>query len=110
MNLIFKIFSNIDNSKRYYIELKYKMIFTALSNVILNVLSVIGRFAFWFYATFLPFVIQYIGIPMFILGILLALALAGSTMLFVILFLIGMYYFIKGTIFRSKPLISSIKT
>lgn len=81
----------------------------AFTNIILNVLSVIGRFAVWFYGTLLPFVIQYIGIPMFLLGILFALAFAGSTMLFIILFLIGMYYFIRGTIFRSKPLISSIK-
>lgn len=81
----------------------------AFTNIILNVLSVIGRFAVWFYGTFLVFVIKYIGIPMFLLGILFALAFAGSTMLFIILFLIGMYYFIRGTIFRSKPLISSIK-
>ncbi len=60
-------------------------------------------FAKWFYTTFLPFVIQYIGIPMFALGVLLALAFAGGTMLFVILFFIFMFYFIKGTIFNSNP-------
>ena len=60
-------------------------------------------FAKWFYLTFLPFVIQYIGLPMFILGILLALAFAGGTMIFTILFFIFMYYFIKGTLFNSKP-------
>ena len=60
-------------------------------------------FAKWFYVTFLPFVIQYIGIPMFALGVLLALAFAGGTMLFVILFFVFMFYFIKGTIFNSKP-------
>jgi len=60
-------------------------------------------FAKWFYLTFLPFVIQYIGIPMFILGVLLALSFAGGTMLFVILFFIFMFYFIKGTLFNSKP-------
>jgi hypothetical protein len=60
-------------------------------------------FAKWFYLTFLPFIIQYIGIPMFFLGVLLALAFAGGTMLFAILFFIFMFYFIKGTIFNSKP-------
>ena len=60
-------------------------------------------FAKWFYLTFLPFIIQYIGIPMFALGVLLALAFAGGTMIFTILFFIFMYYFIKGTIFNSKP-------
>jgi len=63
----------------------------------------IGNFAVWFYLTFLPFVIQYIGIPMFILGILLAIAFAGGTLIFSILFCIFMYYFIKGTIFSSTP-------
>jgi hypothetical protein len=66
-------------------------------------LGPVALFAKWFYLTFLPFVIQYIGIPMFALGVLLALAFAGGTMLFVILFFIFMFYFIKGTIFNSKP-------
>ena len=60
-------------------------------------------FARWFYLTFLPFVIQYIGLPMFVLGVLLALAFAGGTMLFTIIFFIFMYFFIKGTIFDTKP-------
>jgi hypothetical protein len=63
----------------------------------------VAKFAKWFYLTFLPFIIQYIGIPMFALGVLLALAFAGGTMIFTILFFIFMYYFIKGTIFSSKP-------
>lgn len=67
-------------------------------------------FTKWFYITFLPFVIQYIGIPMFILGILVALAFAGGTMLFVILFFIFIFYFIKGTIFNSAPPIIKSKT
>jgi hypothetical protein len=63
----------------------------------------IFNFAKWFYLTFLPFVVQYIGIPMFVLGIILALAFAGGTMLFTIVFFIFMYFFIKGTLFDSKP-------
>jgi hypothetical protein len=61
------------------------------------------RFASWFYLTLIPFVLKYIGIPMFALGVLLALAFAGGTILFVIVFCIFMYFFIKGTIFSSKP-------
>ena len=60
-------------------------------------------FAKWFYLTLLPFVIQYIGIPMFFLGILLALAFAGGTMFFTILFFIFIFYFIRGAIFQTKP-------
>ena len=69
--------------------------------IISSSLGFVKRFAIWFYITFLPFVIQYIGIPMFVLGILLALAFAGGTMIFTIFFIIGMYFFIKGTIFSS---------
>lgn len=61
------------------------------------------RFAWWFYGTLIPFVVQYIGIPMFALGILLALAFAGGTVLFVIVFCLFMFYFIRGALFSSKP-------
>jgi hypothetical protein len=64
--------------------------------------GIIG-FVVWFYGTFLPFILQYIGIPLFLLGILLALGFAGGTMLFIIAFFIFMFFFIKGTIFNSTP-------
>jgi hypothetical protein len=57
----------------------------------------------WFYLTLLPFVIQYIGIPLFVLGALFALAFAGGTMAITIVFFVFMFFFIKGTIFDSKP-------
>lgn len=57
----------------------------------------------WFYFTVIPFAVQYVGIPMFALGILLALAFAGGTVLFTIVFFIVICYFIKGTFFDSKP-------
>ncbi len=75
----------------------------AFKDLLGYVFSSIFQFAKWFYLTFLPFVIQYIGIPMFALGVLLALAFAGGTMAFTIIFFVFMYFFIKGTIFDSKP-------
>ena len=62
-----------------------------------------GVFAFlkWFYLDFLPFIIQYIAIPLFFLGLLLAVAFAGGTLIVTIVFFIFMYYFIKYTIFVS---------
>ena len=69
--------------------------------IVKNALYYTAVFAQWFYLTFLPFVIQYIGIPFFILGILLALSFAGGTILFAIIFFVFMFYFIKGTIFAS---------
>lgn len=64
----------------------------------------IYQFTIWFYLTFLPFIIQYIGLPLFFLGILLAIAFAGGTVLFTTVFFIFMFYFIKGTIIDTKPL------
>ena len=72
-----------------------------LDNFAGGILGLVVKFMIWFYFTFLPFIIQYIGIPLFILGILLALAFAGGTILFTILFFVFMYFFIKGTIFDS---------
>ena len=80
-------------------------------DTLFNFVDVFGKyiggpiFAFirWFYLTFLPFVLQYIGIPLFLLGVLLALAFAGGYLVFVIAFCIFMYFFIKGTIFSSHP-------
>ena len=61
------------------------------------------RFLWWFYTTLVPFLVQYIGIPMFALGVLLALAFAGGTILFTIVFFLIMFFFIKGVFFSSKP-------
>jgi len=72
-----------------------KIVLDFLGNIAVGVLS----FVKWFYLTFLPFVIQYIGIPLFVLGVIMAIAFAGGTLLFTILFFIFMFYFIKGTIF-----------
>lgn len=61
------------------------------------------RFLWWFYTVLVPFLVQYIGIPMFALGVLLALAFAGGTILFTIVFFIVMFFFIKSVFFSSKP-------
>jgi hypothetical protein len=78
-------------------------ILTTLANIVGYTLYYVFIFAKWFYFTFLPFIIQYIGIPIFVLGVLLGLSFAGGTAMFIIFFFIFMYYFIKGTIFSSHP-------
>ena len=70
-------------------------------NVISNTFGIVLKFLKWFYLDFLPFIIQYIAAPLFILGILLAIAFAGGTLLFTIIFFIFIYFFIKYTIFVS---------
>jgi len=78
---------------------------SSLEFVIRGPIYYLLKFAEWFYLTLIPFILQYIGIPMFALGILLAVAFAGGTILFTIVFFIFMFYFIRGTIFSSKPTI-----
>lgn len=55
----------------------------------------------WFYLECLPFVLIYIGIPLFILGIMMGTAFSLGSFLFILLFFIAIYYFIKGTIFHN---------
>ena len=68
-------------------------------NVISTVLGAVWSFMYWFYFEFLPVIIQYIAIPLFVLGIILAIAFAGGTLLFTIAFFIFIFFFIKYTIF-----------
>ena len=74
-----------------------------VTELILKVVETIIIFMKWFYLTLLPFIIQYIGLPLFLLGVIMAIAFAGGTLLFTILFCVFMYFFIKGTIFDSSP-------
>ena len=80
------------------------MVFTLIFDFIAFVCVEIYEFVKWFYLSFLPFVIKYLGIPLFFLGILLALAFAGGTVLFTVVFFIFMFYFIKGTLVDTKPI------
>jgi hypothetical protein len=82
-------------------------ILTVMSHVIdmlgRGPIGMLLRFLWWFYTVLVPFLVQYIGIPMFALGVLLALAFAGGTILFTVVFFIIMFFFIKGVFFSSKP-------
>ena len=69
--------------------------------ILSNTFGIVIKFIIWFYGDFLPFIIQYIAVPLFVLGILLAIAFAGGTVLFTIIFFIFIYFFIKYTIFVS---------
>lgn len=63
----------------------------------------VGRAAWWFYGTFIPFIVKWFGIPLFLLGVILAVAFAGGTALFTIVFFLVMFYFIKGIFFKTHP-------
>jgi hypothetical protein len=75
---------------------------TAMSigyDIICRVISGVWIFITWFYFDFLPFILKYIALPLFVLGVVMAIAFAGGTVLFTIAFFIFIYFFIKHTIF-----------
>jgi len=88
------------------------MIFDAIINQVADKLlggpfGLLARFIWWFYGTLIPFIIKWIGIPMFLLGVLLAVSFAGGTVLFTIVFFVVMYFFIKKMLFDTIPKIAS---
>lgn len=44
----------------------------------------------------IPYFVKYIGIPTFILGLIMGLFFIGGHILFVIVFIVGLYYYIKN--------------
>jgi hypothetical protein len=77
-----------------------------VDKVIAFPIVIIAKFAWWFYTKFIPFIVKWIGIPMFLLGVILAVSFAGGTVLFMIVFFLVMYFFIKKTLYNSIPKIS----
>lgn len=77
------------------------MIFNILFILVVRPFILLKDFLVFFYINFIPFIITYFGIPLFILGVLLCLAFTGSTVFFVVIFFIFLYYFIKGTVLRN---------
>lgn len=60
------------------------------------VLRIVFMALYYILFNIVPFLIQYVGIPMFILGAILGIMFLGGHMLFVVLFIVGMYFYIRG--------------
>ena len=71
------------------------------------VLKIVFAILSYILFTIVPFLVQYIGIPLFILGIIMGIMFMGGHILFVILFIIGLAFYIKGLLniklVNSKP-------
>ena len=70
-------------------------------SAIVWVLKIIFMALYYILFKIVPFLIQYVGIPMFILGAILGIMFLGGHMLFVVLFIVGMYFYIRG-LFNAK--------
>jgi hypothetical protein len=86
-------------------------LFGAISSVIVNgifagiptvfsgivwVIRIIFMALYYILFKIVPFLVQYVGIPMFILGAIMGIMFLGGHMLFVVLFIVGLYYYIRG--------------
>jgi len=79
------------------------MVLVKVIDILIDIIKAVYYLLKWFVTVFVPFVVQYIGIPAFAIGILFSVSIMGGSVLFVLVFCAMMYYFIKGTIFKSKP-------
>jgi hypothetical protein len=66
--------------------------------IISSVLKIIFYVLKIIFVDIMPFVIWYIGIPTFILGAIMGLIFLGGHILFIIVFIVGIFYYIKNLI------------
>lgn len=67
-------------------------------------LKFVGYILYWVFIKIVPFLVIYVGIPLFILGILLGLLFFGGHLVFLIVFVVGIYFYIRGAFtLRIKP-------
>ena len=60
------------------------------------IFSWIVKFMTFLFTQIIPFLLKYIGIPLFILGAILALIFFGGHMFFIVALMVGVYLYIKG--------------
>jgi len=73
-------------------------------SVIFAILKFVGYIMYWIFIKIVPFLVIYVGIPLFILGILLGLLFFGGHLLFLVVFFVGIYFYIRGAFtLRIKP-------
>lgn len=65
-------------------------------SVIFATLKFVGYILYWIFIKIVPFLVIYVGIPLFILGILLGLLFFGGHLLFLVVFFMGIYFYVRG--------------
>jgi len=65
-------------------------------SVIFATLKFVGYILYWIFIKIVPFLVLYVGIPLFIMGILLGLLFFGGHLVFLIVFFVGIYFYVRG--------------
>jgi hypothetical protein len=74
--------------------------------IIIWVLKTILIVLYYIFVKIIPFLVLYIGIPTFILGVVMGLFFLGGHMLFIVIFFVGMFMYIRklfGVIYKLAP-------
>jgi uncharacterized membrane protein len=71
---------------------------TGIFDIILYILKIIWSFLILLFTKIIPFIVMYIGVPAFILGIIMGLFFLGGHILLVIVFIVGIIYYIKNLV------------
>jgi hypothetical protein len=69
-----------------------------LLGIIFWILKTIGILLWYIFAKIIPFLVVYIGIPTFILGAIMGLFFIGGHLLFIIVFFVGIFIYIRKLI------------
>jgi hypothetical protein len=76
----------------------------SMFQIIYKIVEIVGLILYTIFVDVIPFLVIYIGIPLFILGVLLGLLFFGGHLIFLIVFFVGIYFYIKGAFdLRIKP-------
>jgi hypothetical protein len=67
-------------------------------DIILYILKIIWSFLVLLFTKIVPFIVMYVGIPAFILGVIMGLFFLGGHILLVIVFVVGIIYYIKSLV------------
>ncbi len=75
-----------------------------LFSIIFAILKGIALVLYYIFVKIVPFMVVYFGIPLFILGAMMALLFVGGHMFFLIAFFVGVFFYIKGVFnIKLKP-------
>ena len=68
----------------------------SIISVIFIILKGIMKFLYVLFVYVVPFLVKYIGIPLFILGMIMALLFFGGHLFFTIALMVGVFLYVKG--------------
>lgn len=65
-------------------------------SIIMFILRIIAYLLYYIIAKIIPFLVMYIGIPTFILGAIMGLFFLGGHILFIVVFFVGLFLYLKN--------------